>query len=226
LMLNNSGPSLPRARTSTEPASWDGNATNVERWSTSTSMMSSARKILPIDRLMRRSTMQNHIKIEPLKQPEGEPRVELIKLRASFEPNLEVDPATTVEGEADALTKPSSSTKSLTKTRPANGAPGGHDILVTLSRAELVELQPLVSGWYAIFLVDKPSKQAVEAFVQVGRRHYKESYLDGGFVSAFSEPALHEKGHARLHVKVCKSATTTTCARVVHMHASGEIASS
>ena len=104
-------------------------------------MLSGARKILPIDKLMRRSTMQNHIKIQPLKQPDGQPRVELIKLRASFEPFLE------------SQAKDGASPVKASKTKLVKEDGCGHDILVTLLGAVLVELQPLTSGWYAVFLV-------------------------------------------------------------------------
>ena len=41
-------------------------------------------KTVTVDRLLRRSTLQDHITIDELPMPEGSQKVELIKLRNSF----------------------------------------------------------------------------------------------------------------------------------------------
>ena len=151
------------------------------------------RKKVSVDRLMRRSTLQDHITVNELPMPDGGQRVELIKLRSSFtsfaSPTLSAD---VTAGESHNPATPQCNTL----------AGSDHDILVTLPNAELVEMQPNASGWFAVLLIDKAAKLAIASFVNAGRRHFKETNMNGGFVSPFSEPLLSEKGHARVHVKI------------------------
>ena len=104
------------------------------------------RKTVTIDRLLRRSTLQDHATVNALSMPTGEQRVELIKLRQSFEFAKTLD-ASSVE--------PDSKPKAIVKTTSA--ASRGHDILVPLSHAHLVEIQPHSSGWFAVLLTLGPS---------------------------------------------------------------------
>lgn len=156
------------------------------------------KKLVSVGRLLRRSTLQDHVTIDELKMPaDAGQKVELFKLRQSFENFLappETMDATKVAG-----------------VNPASVSSVGHDIFVSLPRAELVELQPTPSGWYAVFLVDKTAKTAIETFVHAGRRHFKETNMFGGFVSPFSTPTVYEAAHTRLHIKV-----SDYCGKLMH----------
>ena len=147
-------------------------------------------KTVTVDRLLRRSTLQDHITIDELPMPEGSQKVELIKLRNSF------TEFATEEEKQRAMEQAASP-----KAKRSTGS-GGHDIHVTLPYADVVELQPNASGWFAVLLIDKAAKEAIESFVHTGRRHFKETNMHGGYVSPFSEPLAGEVGHARVHVKI------------------------
>lgn len=139
------------------------------------------KKVVSVARLLRRSTLQDHVTHDQLKlsQPDVQ-TVELIKLRRSFE---------------DFESKPQEAKATVPN-------PAGHDILVSLPSATLVEIAPTASGWYAIFLIDETAKTAIESFVNTARRHYKETNMFGGLVSPFTEPTVSEAAHSRLHVKI------------------------
>lgn len=152
--------------------------------------MMKGRKTISVDRLLRRSTMQEHVTINELPIGTGEQKVELIKLRHSFQAFNSPD------AESEQTTHKSSAANGISK------APAGHDILVTIPYAEMVEMQPTTSGWFAVLVIDKAAKVAVESFVSAGRRHFKETNMHGGYVSPFSQPLEGEEGHVRLSVKV------------------------
>lgn len=174
--------------------------------------MMKGKKRVSVDRLLRRSTLQDHITIDPLQMPAGGQGVEIIKLRSSFRSFDEASPprpekhavTSSADGSAPMQVTDGFATShpSVSPTPPLT-TNSGHDILVTLPNAELVELQPGPSGWYAVLAIDQAGKTAVESFVSTGRRHYKETNLNAGYVSPFSEPLYHETAHARLNVKVC-----------------------
>ena len=153
--------------------------------------MPTERKTLAIERLLRRSTLQNHIKVDELPMPDGQQKVELIKLRGSF----------TSFGAPGANTNTETGSPPAEKTVKA-AATSGHDIVVTIPHATLVELQPTASGWFAVLLIDKAAKGAIESFVNIARKHYKQTTMHSAFVSPFSEPLISENGHTRVHVKI------------------------
>ena len=143
---------------------------------------------ISIGRLLRRSTLQNHIKVDELPVANGEQRFELIKLRGSF----------TSFSSPDNVAADSVATGTTNKS--------GHDILVSLPFAKLLEMQPSPAGWFAVLSIDKAAKVAIESFVNAGRRHYKETNMHGGFVSPFSELRASDTqgGHVRVHVKIAE----------------------
>ena len=161
---------------------------------------SEERKLVEVQRLLRKSTLNDHITISPL-GPQDErmstKKVETIKLRASFE-------GFSPPASPQQVSRWSDST-GVTPPTPSPQTPGAarspQEIFVRLPRAELVEIQPRDAGWFAVLTVDKQTKEAIEAFVSTGRRRFKETRLNAGYISPFSDPLPHELragAHARV----------------------------
>lgn len=166
----------------------------------------SERNLVEVKTLLRRSTLNDHVTIDPLTQSDDKAKqVEIIKLRSSFgnfsqpaSPICTHRRLTGLQGCASAPTSPMCSYADRVHK-------SSHDILVNLPQAELVEIQPRDSGWFAIFTVDKTTRDAIDAFVVAGRRHFKEVRLNAGYVSPFSDPLDCEKragAFARVSVQV------------------------
>ena len=171
------------------------------------------RETVEIDRLLRKSTFEKHVTIDALKSSDKNYNVEVIKFCPSFEgfsppaspvihhPRLAADASIAAldfkPGEGKSLPLPPG-TPPRCKINP-------HDIILNVPRAELVEIKPCDSGWFAIFTIDRSTKDAIDAFVAAGRRHFKENRFQAGNISPFTEPLQHEarKGaHMRLSVKI------------------------
>lgn len=143
------------------------------------------RPVVSLTRLLRRSTLQDHVTVDRLSAPlHDQQTIELIKLRRSF---------------GDFLASTENGDESMTTTNP-----DGHDIFVSLPRVELVEFLPNQSGWFAVFLIDKTAMAAVESFVKTTRRHYRETNMFGGVATPFSEPLKNEDAHSRFHIKIAE----------------------
>ena len=171
------------------------------------------RETVEIDRLLRKSTFEKHVTIDALKSSDKNYNVEVIKFCPSFEgfspPASPVihHPRPGADASIEALDfKPGEGKPlPLPPGTPPRSKINPHDIILNVPRAELVEIKPCDSGWFAIFTIDRLTKDAIDAFVAAGRRHFKENRFQAGNISPFTEPLQHEarKGaHMRLSVKI------------------------
>ena len=161
--------------------------------------MSQDRKVLEVKRLMRTSTLNDHIVIDSLGPRDADDTVaakkfETIKLRASFEGFSEPASPIAVTARTARPTPDAASTPKLPQ-----------DIFVKLPNAELVEVQPRDAGWFAVLTINAKAKEAIEAFVNTARRRFRETHLNAGYISPFSDPLPHELragAHARVSFQI------------------------
>lgn len=150
--------------------------------------MSDSQKVIDIPRLLRKSTLNDHVVVNPLEATaEQGQTVELMKLRRDF--------------------VGFSSPQTSDEANESKDAQNPHDIYLSIPQAELCEVKPCNSGWFATLVIDKESKLAIEAFISAGRRHFKQMGTDAGYISPFADPLAHEirmvpNAHARLTVQV------------------------
>lgn len=164
------------------------------------------RNTVSVDRLRRSSTLQDHVKVLTLNMPTDYGKsVQMIKLRQSFESFVD---ATSPSSD---MTKMNDKDGTATSDGSASKTGPGHDILLSIPHAELVELQPFESSWYAMILIDNSAIQAVDAFISAGQKHYKETHMNGAFVSPFSESAAREQPFAHVQVKISEF-----CGKLLH----------
>lgn len=174
------------------------------------------RETVEVSRLLRKSTLEQHVVVDTLPVPEKGHNVELIKLKPSFEgfsnpPSLNPSPAASPHVGNRRLADFGTSSEEVAPLPRRNST---HDILLNLPNVELVEVAPRDSGWFAVFTIDKITKDAIDAFVTTGRRHFKENRFQAGYISPFSEPLQHEvrKGaYARVSVQISEY-----CGKVMH----------
>ena len=141
------------------------------------------RETVEIDRLLRKSTFEKHVTIDALKSSDKNYNVEVIKFCPSFEgfspPASPVihHPRPGADASIEALDfKPGEGNQlPLPPGTPPRSKINPHDIILNVPRAELVEIKPCDSGWFAIFTIDRLTKDAIDAFVAAGRRHFKEN---------------------------------------------------
>ena len=174
----------------------------------------SERETIEIDRLLRKSTLESHVMHSSLPTMEKSHNVSLIKLRDSFEGfSPKSSPLMTGGSPSPKFDNISTMTSPTRRSSSAS-----HDIIVKLPLTQLVEIQPSESGWFAVFTIDEKAKNAFDNFVQAGRRHFKQTRFQAGYICPFSEPRAHEArmgAHSRLHVQISeycgKVLNTTVC---------------